>query len=483
MGASDAWTTAGETERQAKEHRQVREDAFVIQTTDQFDRLPPMAIDAEQSLVASVMLMGDTLIQARKIFDQVRDSDFAQADHGYMFGVLRELCSRNVRFDAVTMRAELVKRRILEEVGGTEYIAKMLNVMPSYAHVEHYMKIVIDLSRERQAITVANELIQQLNQPTRMTDRIGIISDASNKLRRICEPAAKLETVSLESAVMDFVEAAEHGGAEAIDTGFADLDRDYRGVLTIGGYTIVAGRPSMGKSTWVRDMIRNRAASGIKCGLIAREERTHKIAGNYLSSVSMIENSKVANPPWAEFEYKEIYRAVGVLAKLPLWINDSSRTIEEVVTVAEMMALDKGCKIVAVDHLHLIATRQFYEKKIDKLTDISQALKDCFKRLGIVGVVAAQLRRPPSANGEPGPPELDDLRECGALEEHADAVLMLHRDDYYNRNTENYKPDGLCQIGICKNRNGAVGRIKLQADLAHQRFVDAPAEVSGYDGY
>jgi replicative DNA helicase len=210
------------------------------------------------------------------------------------------------------------------------------------------------------------------------------------------------------------------------------------------------------------------------CGLVAVEENRDKIAGNVISNLATIENAKLAYGKLSHLEADAVADAVASTARMPLWGVDTALTVPDVMSAMEMLVTQKGCKVVAIDHIHLLGTGR-RENRNDELRDISAAMKSAFKRLNIVGIVAAQLSRPPEKGREPPPPHLSDLRESGSLEEHADAALMLHRRDYYHRGERNYSPDHLCQAFVRKNRNGAVGEIVLRAELEYQRFVDESA--------
>lgn len=434
-------------------------------------RVLPQDTDAESGLVGSLVLLGDDRAKFSKVRRLIAARDFTIAEHGILFGVLCDLHDRGVKFDGLIVRAELERRGTLKDLGGIAGLVKILNAVPSAAHAEHYAEIVAEKSREREAINICTNAISRLYSAHRYEGGEQIIADAWGKLRRIGQDNRRNESIRIGDAVQSFLADAEVGICESVRTGFQQLDQDYLGVVAMGGYTLVAARPSMGKSTFIRSLLADRARAGMSVGLIAREERQKKIAGNYLSAESRIENSRLANPPYNEEHWRELLPAASRIDKWKLIVNDSARTIEDVIAAAESMVMEHGCQIIAVDHLHLIGTRYRYERTLDRLTEVSHSLKDLWKELGVAGIVAAQLSRPPKGT-IPDPPEPTDLRECGALEEHADSILFLHREDYYHRNDRNWTPDGKCHVGIAKNRNGPVGGIMIDAELQVQTFTD-----------
>lgn len=445
------------------------------------DQLPPHDIDAERCALASMMLCTeDNRVLFRRIRRQLWPGAFFQGDHATIFRALCRMDDANVPVDSVTLRAHLKERGLLEEIGGVRYIADILNSVPQPTSGLHYASIVSKYARKRDAIAVADELKRALLDPNAAVDGQDVIQAAVNRLWQAATAGRDLQIWRLGEALARFVEARKDGKPDiALDTGIAELDRDYRGILTFGGYTLIAARPSMGKSTIIRWILTRFAQAGTPVGLIAIEEKEDKIADNILSSQTAIENNHLAYGyrKWTNHDYASIGSAIVDLDPIPFHGIDTALTLPDVLTAAEMLATQYGCKIIAIDHVHLIDhSRSRAENRTQQLSEISGALKALFKRLGVVGIVAAQLNRP-SKETVPPPPHLTDLRDSGSLEEHADAVLMLHRKDYYMRGRDNYSPDGLAQVFIRKNRNGCVGGVILKADLEHQRFEESGPDL------
>ncbi len=436
----------------------------------EFDKLPPHDLPAERAALASLILTGDDRESFAKIRRILWRTAFYQPDHQVILDAIDGISVSGKPVDALLLRSELERRQLLADVGGVAYIAEILQSVPSSAHGIQYANIVALRAVEREAGKTAAGLSARLNQPIQGDDARALIIRAAERLQRIASIGRDVTIWSVGEAVSRFLERRKQGLISWIPTGIEILDAEYQGILRQGGYTLVAARPSMGKSTWVRDLLRRQASTGIRCGLIAVEETEDKIAGNYLSSESNVENSRIAYDyaKWATWEHEEVDRAAGIVSALPICATDTAFSVGDVMAAAEAMYSQHKCQVIAVDHIHLIAGSRA-ESREQQISEISGALKEFIKRKGIVGVVAAQLNRPEKTLCPP-PPALTDLRGSGALEEHADAVLMLHREDYYYRGKSGYTPNGLCQVLIRKNRNGCVGDVVMKADLAHQRF-------------
>lgn len=438
---------------------------------DQYDRLPPHSLDAEQQTLGALVMTGNDDETFARIARHVEISDFYPQYHQQVFDALEQLYHAKKPRDSVMLKDQLAKMGLLEDVGGVEFIADMMGSIITTAHGEHYAKIVREKSQLRRLIDACSKSIEAAYAPH--VDAAEVVSEASRRLIKLAAGGSTANIRSIGQSVADFIERrrqmVESGGI-AIETGFGPMDREFRGLLLLGGYTLVAARPSMGKSTWVRHALLTLARAGTPVGLIAVEESEDKVAGNAISSITSIENSRIAYGPWSEGLLQQMADAGEDLQDVPLYVTEQATTLRGIVATAQAMARDHGCRVIAVDHLHLVSAPNG-ENRTQQLTQISSELKHLWKSLNVAGLVAAQLSRP--AKGQVvKAPHLNDLRESGALEEHADVVLMLHREDYYHRGEEHYQPDRICEVHVRKNRNGAVGAVDLIADLEHQRFID-----------
>lgn len=432
----------------------------------------PHSDDAESALIGS-FAMSDHGTQS-KLRIKVKGDDFYQPYHRLVWETACVLLDTGRALDAVTLYEALKDTGRASEIGGLAGMAQILQSVPSAHNGEHYADRVVELSQRRAAISSTRRTLSRLEQQNTAGEVNDAIRAGAADLMAIHGRRVDLRIWKLEEALHEWMDERETGRNPAQLTGIPDLD-DFTGILSYGGYTIVGGRPSQGKSTFIRWLLAELAAQGTPVGLVAVEENKHKIAGNYISAKTSLENDHVAYHHLTTPEWKQIAAGVGEMSSLPFYGCDTAFDLSAVCAAAEAMVIQYGCKVIAVDHIHLMKHSKSREGKSswsrnDQITEMSSTLKELGRRYGVVLIVAAQLSRPDERKGVPNPPALTDLRESGSLEQDADAVLMVHREDYYRRNEA---PTGECRIGIEKNRNGKIGFVTLKAELKYQRFATA----------
>lgn len=433
-----------------------------------YDRLPPHDIEAEKCYLASLMLEPDNVAK-KKMRHLVSRDVFYLTDHAILFDAIAERVDSGKAVDAVLVRADLVAKNLYEEIGGKEYLAEVLGSVPTSAHGEHYAQIVNDRAMRRNAISKAMELIRRMYAPADDVTANGAIKAAARSLIGITNEHKRIDIFSMADMLDQFITSKEEKKPAALLTGIPTLDK-YVGVFSFGKYTVFGGRPSMGKSTALRWLLGQWSRQGTPCGLIAIEEDRHKIAGNYLSSESGILNHRVANDDFNTEQWAEIMRAASTLSPQPWWGVDSAFSLTEVTHAFERLYEEKGCKVIGVDHIHLITPDRKSDNEQREVKEISNRLKELGKKTGVVMVVAAQLSRPADKVRKPARPTLTDLRASGAIEEHADGVILLHRPSYYEPEKRHVVCD--CEWIIAKNRNGERGLEVLTAELQYQRFKE-----------
>jgi replicative DNA helicase len=439
----------------------------MTQTASQFDRVAPHDIEAEQLTLSSLAKCdGDTALFAR-VRETVWPEAFFQPDHQVIFA---SLCALSDGGKPVTPSAVLTSMRAagtLEEVGGMAYLAEVLAANPGPATGPHFAAIVAEHAKRREAMRIGNRIVERMGAPGAESHRI--LRKAIDALLEIDHRGRVADIFTLETILHEFLAAKDDEKAIALKTGVHELD-GYRGLFCFGKYTVVAARPSTGKSTFIRWLLRQFAQLDLRVGLIAVEEDRQKIAGNYIADAASIENDQIAYGAWSRSESSAVAAALPSLTKLSWMGTDAAHTLDEISAAVDAMAIRHGCQVIAVDHLHLIEHEA--ENRERELTQISGTLKRLAKQRGICLIAAAQLSRPPKGTCPP-PPAMTDLRGSGGIEEHADALLLLHREDYYRRFEEGYQPNGLCRVIAAKNRNGQVGELDLKAVLKFQRFETA----------
>ena len=449
-------------------------DQLIEPIARQFDRLPPHSIDAEQCLLASMMLDKEMIGMAVQIID--RDSYF-QADHQIIFDVLVKLYDQNRPVDAIIVRDELAKRQLLEEVGGSAYLGEILNKVPSAAHGEHYAKIVREKALLRQLIAASNDILRDAYAPH---DQAELVLDKAEK--RIFDIASKKvgeSTVHMEKVLHEVFETIESRGQRGIETGFFELDDMLNG-LQNGEMAIVAARPSMGKTALAMNIIEHVAADSLlPCAIFSLEMSKQQLAQRMLCSRGQIDAHKLRKGMLQSHEYAHLANVVGELAKAPIWVDDSSSlTPLELRAKARRLKLQHDVKLIMLDYMQLM-DNPGPENRQQQISEISRSIKAVARDLNIPVIALSQLNR--ASEGRDGhKPRMSDLRESGSIEQDADVVMLLHREDYYKMSDADFQPDNIAEIIIAKQRNGPTGTVKLTFMNKTTRFENLSSQVDAF---
>lgn len=446
----------------------------MVKEVDEFKEAPPYDEDAETCYVGSLILsgLGDPALQ-RRARDMVAPADFFLEDCRTIFTAAARLIDAGEPVDALTLQADLRRRGQLDEIGGLDGIGRVIGSVPSWSHVEKYARDVLAMSLRRHGVAVGAKLARRLRQPMADDTAEQIVRDAVDELWRLDRRGKATEVYTLGEIVSSFIEEKREGRSPALLSGIDTLDQ-FAGVFSFGKYTVIAGRPSMGKSTLMRWLTGEWAIAGTPTGLISVEEDRQKIAGNYIAAHAELENDYVAYHDFSQSDFAKADAAQTKLAKAKWFGCDAAFSISEIEAAFDYLVKQKGCKVVGIDHLHLIGSDgrgDWNEQR--EIKEISRRLKELGKSHGVVMLVAAQLSRPDKKIKVPPPPTLLDLRASGAIEEHADAAILLHREDYYRKDET---PTNVCELHIEKNRNGKRGVCLLKAELQHQRFSHRSVE-------
>lgn len=431
----------------------------------QFDKLPPHSIDAEMCLLASMMLDStrDVIGQVVQIIDR---EAFYLADNQILYDILVRLYEQNRPIDAVIVREELIKRQLLEEVGGSEYLAKILNTVPSAAHGVHYAGIVREKSLLRQLIAASNDILRDAYSPHEEADLV--LDKAEKKIFEIAEKKVANSLVSIEEVLHEVFEMIQDRGQRGIETDYFDLDDMLNG-LQNGEMIIIAARPSMGKTAFAMNIIENIACRGIPCAVFSLEMSKQQLVQRMLCSRGQIDAHKLRKGMLQSHEYQQLATVVGELAKAPIWVDDSaSLTILELRAKARRLKLQHDIKCIMIDYMQLM-DNPGPESRQQQISEISRGVKSVARELNIPVICLSQLNR--AAEGRDGHrPRMSDLRESGSIEQDADVIMLLHREDYYRKQDPDFQPDNVAEVIIAKQRNGPTGPVKLTFDDSTMRF-------------
>ena len=432
----------------------------------QFDRLPPHSLEAERALLASLMLSGGDKLIFAEVKGIVTEESFYQADHSIIFDVICKLVEQGKNVDPVIVMEALKSRNLWEEVGGKDYLATILNSVPSYAHAVHYAEIVRRKCLLRGMIANANTLLRECYSPGADESAIDLIARHVSKMQMMAVTGSADEVHHLEQILHEVLDRRTSGEIFRLPTRITSLDSVIGG-LRKGGKAIIGAKASMGKSQLIKQFLKNMASNGIKCGLITVEESRYKVGENLIANASGIPNNRIAFGNMSQEEWDEVVGAVLKLAKLPIYVVDSARQISRIVAAANVLAVKYGCEVIAVDHLHIIdgQTDANREREISK---ISAELKWVWKDLNVCGIEAAQLNR----SGGRERPTLASLRDSGSLEQDGDTIILLHREDYYRQTEADFIADNILEAIIAKNKDGATGVVPVHFDGARQLICD-----------
>jgi replicative DNA helicase len=439
--------------------------------------MPPQNMEAEMSVLGSLMLDKDALI---KIGDVVSADDFYDDRHKLIFEAAVALSEKNISIDILTMTNWLEERKILEKVGGSSYLTQLVNEVPSSAHISHYAFIVRKKGALRKLIGAAGEMTNlAFNEEGDMED---ILDSAEQKLFNISQKHLKQNFISIGNILHSTFERIdelhrEKGKLRGIPTGYVDLD-NHLGGLQKSDLVILAARPSMGKTSLALDIMRHVAVNAkVPVGIFSLEMSKDQLVDRLLSSQSDVNLWKIRTWHLNDNDFEQIGQAMGELSEAPIYIDDAAGSnIMEVRTKARRLQSEHGVGLIVVDYLQLMEGRST-ENRVQEVSEISRSLKLLARELNIPVLALSQLSR--GVENRPDKvPQLADLRESGSIEQDADVVMFIYREEMY-KGKDSRRPH-IAEIHIKKHRNGPVGQVDLffDAEKASFRNLDKSFDVS-----
>ncbi len=429
-----------------------------VDAVRQFERLPPHSIEAEMAMLASMMLDKDMIGDIAGIVDR---ESFYQADHQIIYDVLLKLYEQNRPIDSLILREELMRRQLLEEIGGTAYLAQLLNTVPSAAHGMHYAGIVREKAMLRHLIGASNAILRDAYAPHEQADLL--LDKAEKRIFDIAQKRVGNAIVPMETVLHEVFEMIENRGQRGIETGFIELD-DMMNGLQNGEMIIVAARPSMGKTAFAMNVVEHIAADGrLPAAVFSLEMSKQQLAQRMLCSRGGIDAHKLRKGMLQAHEYQKLASVVGELAKAPIWVDDTpGLTILDLRAKARRLKLQHDIKCIMIDYMQLM-DNPGVESRQQQISEISRGIKAVARELSIPVICLSQLNRS-SESRDGHRPRMSDLRESGSIEQDADVIMLLHREDYYRLQDPDFQPDNIAEIIIAKQRNGPTGTIKLTFD-------------------
>ena len=436
----------------------------------EFDRLPPHSIEAEMCVLASMMLDKEI---AGEIVQKVDRDSFYLADHQIIFDIMRKLYDQNRPMDAVILREELAKRQLLDEIGGTAYLAQVLGSVPSAAHGGHYAGIVREKGLLRQLIRASNEVLQDAYAP--QEDAELVLDRAEKKIFDIAQKKVGGSMTALGDVAMEVYEMLEDNGRRGVETDFHDLDDMLNGMQS-GEMIIIAARPSMGKTAIAMNIVEHVAARQVPCAVFSLEMSKQQLAQRLMCSRAQVDAQRVRKGMLSSHEYQQLAMMVNELAKFPIWVDDSpGLTILDLRAKARRLKLQHDVQLIMIDYMQLM-DNPGPESRQQQISEISRGIKALARELNVPVICLSQLNRS-SETRDGHRPRMSDLRESGSIEQDADVILLLHREDYYRMSDPDFEPDNIAEVIIAKQRNGPTGTVKLTFDNKTTTFKNLASQI------
>ena len=449
-------------------------------------RKAPWSNDAEQAVLAAMLLDQDAALKAAELLD---DSMFYKEAHRILFRAMAGLTEKGDVIDPVTLREELVRRGDLDRVGGMEYIAALLDVVPTAANVESHTRIVRDQAVLRRLVEAATEIIQDVYE--RKGESGEVLDNAEHRIFQVAQFRRSEDFSRLKELIWPTMERIEQmqgraGAVTGVPTGFLDLDEKTAGFQR-SDLVIIAARPSMGKTAFALNVVQHAAIERqIGVAVFSLEMSKEALVQRLLCSEGLVDAQRLRRGALRDDDYPKLARAAGLLGTAPIWIDDSAALSPlQMRSKARRLKAEHDIGMVVVDYLQLMQGPAQSENRQQEISYISRSLKALAKELDVPVVALSQLSRAPEQRGgEHRRPQLSDLRESGAIEQDADLVCFIYRPEMYEKEDKDGNSlEGMAELIIGKQRNGPTGIVDLYFKKEYTRFDnrtsrDAPPGVA-----
>ena len=433
------------------------------------DRTPPQDNAAEQSVLGSMLLSKDAIADAS---EELRGTDFYRPAHEVIFDAIVDLYGRGEPADPVTVSAELQRRGELQRIGGAPYLHTLSANVPIAANAGYYAEIVHEKAILRRLVTAGTKIVQLGYAGEGTID--AVVDEAQAEVYKITDKRAQEDYAPLADimeGVLDEIEAIGNrdGGMYGVPTGFADLD-DLTNGLHSGQMIIVAARPAMGKSTLALDLCRSASIHNqMSSVFFSLEMNRSEITMRLLSAEAKVPLNHIRNGNMTDDDWAKLARKMGEVSSAPMFIDDSpNMTMMEIRSKARRLKQKHDLRLIVIDYMQLMSSGKKVESRQLEVSEFSRQIKLLAKELELPIIALSQLNRGPEQRADKRP-AMSDLRESGSLEQDADMVILLHRDDVYER--ESTRP-GEADLIVAKHRNGPTRDITVAFQGHYSRFVD-----------
>ncbi len=433
------------------------------------DRIPPHNLDAEQAVLAAMMLDKDAIYEIVPI---LKEKDFYKEAHGIIYRTIVDLAEQGEPVDLITITESLRKSGNLEKVGGVGYIAQVANAIGTSTGVTHYAELIKEKSLLRSLIKIATNLAARSYEDSEETEQI--LNDAERMILEISQGRVRGGLVPISEVIEGTIERLEilnnkKSEITGLTSGFRDLDKFTSGWQN-SDLIIVAARPAMGKTSFCLNLAANAALlAKVPVAIFSLEMSREQLVQRMLSSAAMIDQQKLRTGRLLDKEWIALTSALGPLAEAPIYIDDTPAiSVREIRAKTRRLKAEKGLGLVVIDYLQLMSTGRRVESRQQEISEISRSLKALARELDIPIIALSQLSRAVEQSQNKRP-SLSHLRESGALEQDADIVMFIYRDEYYNPESEK---KAIAEIIIAKHRNGPVGTVELTFLKEFTKFGD-----------
>ena len=436
-------------------------------------RMPPQNMDAERSILGAILLDKDAII---KMADIVTAEDFYDNRHGMIYAAIANLFEKRMPIDIVTLSEILESAGQIKEVGGSGYLAELVNSTPSAANIVYYAQIVRDKAILRRLASAGADISEC------SYDEDGEVSETLDRAEQALFAVSQKSLKNKFAPIKDVLTEAfdridkihkdkDKGAIRGVPSGFRDLDTMTAG-FNKSDLIILAARPSMGKTSFALNLAEN-AAIGEKLpiAVFSLEMSKDQLVDRLLASQAGVDSWKFRTGNLTDEDFPKIGYAMGVLSEAPIFIDDSaSGNIMEIRAKARRLQMEHGLSMIIIDYLQLMSghSRSSEGNRVQEISEISRGLKGLARELDVPVIALSQLSRAVEHRDDKRP-QLSDLRESGSIEQDADIVMFLYRDEYYHPDTDR---KGITEVLIRKHRNGAIGNVELFFNPAQMRFTD-----------
>ncbi|MCP3775201.1 replicative DNA helicase [Paenibacillus sp. MZ04-78.2] len=433
------------------------------------DRIPPQNLEAEQAVLGAILLDGDALVTA---MERVTSDDFYRGSHQRIFEAMIEIAEANEPVDLVTLTARLQDKKQLEEVGGISYLSELANAVPTAANVDYYAQIVEEKSMLRRLIRAATQIVTNGYSGE---DEVGVLlSDAEQRIMEISQARSGSGFIAIKDVLMEVFDKVEFlfnqkGSTTGVRSGFADLDKMTSGFQR-SDLIIVAARPSVGKTAFALNIAQN---VGVReketVAIFSLEMGAAQLVQRMICAEANVDAGRMRTGFLEPDDWEKLTMAIGSLSEANIYIDDSpSVTVADIRAKCRRLKKEKGLGMILIDYLQLIHGRGKGDNRQQEVSEISRTLKQIARELDVPVIALSQLSRGVEQRQDKRP-MMSDLRESGSIEQDADIVAFLYRDDYYDKESEK---KNIIEIIIAKQRNGPVGTVELAFLKNYNKFVN-----------